>query len=67
MDRQREEDLTYTLNEPPDIDCGWSMSILYYSGHSFAQAAVYVCADIMCKAPRVTLNKPYKPLQVVKS
>lgn len=31
---------------------------------------VYVCvcvADIMCKAPRVTLNKPYKPLQVVKS
>lgn len=61
MDKQREEDLTYTLNEPPDMEHVHSLL------HSFTQAAVYVCADIMCKAPRVTLNKPYKPLQVVKS
>lgn len=56
------------------MDYGWTMDgarpFPETLAHTFTFRQKYVCvcaaADVMCKAPRVTLNKPYKPLQVVK-
>lgn len=40
---------------------------LHTISHTHTDSSLCVrVADVMCEAPGVTLNKPYKPLQVVK-